>query len=277
MIPFDFEYYRPVSMQVAIQMYDELNEQGKKVIYYSGGTEFITFARLNQMSTEAVIDIKGIPDCHVLESKGDQLVIGSAVSLNMITNSGLFPLLGETVKNIADHTSRNKITLGGNIMSQLIYRESVLPLLVADAKVRLFGNEGDEIVPLADIFRERLNLNPNQFLVQIIVDKDYVSLPFSSIKKTKMTKVGYPVVSVAALVMDSKIRAAFSGINEYPFRSTEIEKVLNDSSLTEKERADQAVKYLPSPVIEDIQASAEYREFVFCNVIEETIKALEAK
>ena len=58
-------------------------------------------------------------------------------SLNKITDSKLFPLLGQTVKQIADHTSRNKITIGGNMNSELIYTESVLPLLLVDAKVKI--------------------------------------------------------------------------------------------------------------------------------------------
>ena len=114
-----------------------LSEQGKMPCYFSGGTEFITFARVNKLNADAVIDIKGIPECNVLEIQGNQLVIGAAVSLNKITDSKLFPLLGQTVKKIADHTSRNKITIGGNINSELIYRESVLPLLLSDAKVKI--------------------------------------------------------------------------------------------------------------------------------------------
>ena len=110
-------------------------------MFYSGGTEFITFARVNKLRADAVIDIKGIPECNVLEIHGDQLVIGAAVSLNKITDSKLFPLLGQTVKQIADHTSRNKITIGGNMNSKLIYKESVLPLLLVDAKVKITEGE----------------------------------------------------------------------------------------------------------------------------------------
>ena len=275
MIPFDFEYYKPVSIEEVLDTYKLISKHGKSVIFLSGGTEFITFARINKISADAVIDIKRIPDCNVLEIQGDQLVIGAAVSLNMITESNIFPLLGQKVKQIADHTSRNKITIGGNMNSQLIYQESILPLLISEAKVRIASMEGDEIVPLESIFKEKIKIGPGQFLVQIFVDQTYLDLPYACIKKTRFSKVGYPVVSLAALVKNNKIRTAFSGVCGYPFRSTEIETILNDVSLTVTKRVDQAIEHLPEPIVEDMEASAEYRRFILQNVLQDTLEILE--
>ncbi|GHH96809.1 FAD binding domain-containing protein [Neobacillus kokaensis] len=276
MIPFDFDYYRPDSISEAVQIYETLAKQSKKVLFYSGGTEFITFSRINQLYADAVIDLKGIPECNTLEMQGEQIVIGAAVSLNKITESNLFPLLGQTIKKIADHTSRNKITIGGNLHSRLIYRESVLPLLVAEAEVRLAGSEGETTVQLEEIFNQQLSTSPGQFLVQIIVPKTYTDSPFASFKKTKMSKVGYPIVSIAAILKNKQIRAALSGVCEYPFRSVEIEAALNDSSLSIEEKIEKAVTLLPSQIIDDIQASSDYREFVLKNTLHETMEALGA-
>ncbi|EKN65740.1 xanthine dehydrogenase family protein, FAD-binding subunit [Neobacillus bataviensis LMG 21833] len=275
MIPFDFEYFKPNTISEAVQTFRELQNQGKQVIYYSGGTEFITFSRINQMKADAVIDIKGIPECHVLEQQEDQLVIGAAVSLNKISESALFPLLGQTVKQIADHTSRNKITIGGNINSRLIYREGILPLLLSEAKVKLAGNEGEIVLPLANLFDRELKLDTGEFLVHISVKKSYMSLPFASLKKTKISKISYPVVSIAALLKEQQIRAAFSGVCEFPFRSDQVEAALNETSLSKVERIDKVVSLLPSPIVDDIQASSEYREFVLKNALHVIIDALE--
>ena len=97
-----------------------------------------------------------------MELHGDQLVIGAAVSLNKITDSKLFPLLGQTVKQIADHTSRNKITIGGNMNSELIYKESVLPLLLVDAKVKIAKGSEEEIVSLDAVFNKEMKLNAGE-------------------------------------------------------------------------------------------------------------------
>ncbi|MFF2448174.1 FAD binding domain-containing protein [Neobacillus sp. NPDC058068] len=274
MIPFDFEYYKPDTITEAIQTFQDIESQGKKVIYYSGGTEFITFSRINKLSADAVIDLKGIPECQVLGSLGEMLVFGSAISLNKITQSNLFPLLGQAVKQIADHTSRNKITIGGNLHSRLIYREGVLPLLLADAQVKIAGKDGEQLVELKDIFQQEMKLESGQFLVQILVEKAYSAYQYVSLKKTKASKVGYPVVSLAAIAKDNQIRAAFSGVCAYPFRSTRMEAALNDSSFPIEKRIDHSVSCLPAPIIDDIQASSDYRKFVLINALNDTMDAL---
>ncbi|MBE1556105.1 FAD binding domain-containing protein [Sporosarcina limicola] len=273
MIAFDFNYFKPSTISEAVDTFNEARERGEKTIYYSGGTEIITFARVNKITMDTVIDSKGIPECNVLEIQGDKLVIGAAVSLNKITESNLFPLLGQTVKKIADHTSRNKITIGGNLNSQLMYREAMLPLLVANAKVRIAGKEGEEVLPLEKFFNKEID--EGKFLVQIIIDTQYVDLPFISLKRTRMSKVGYPVVSLAALMKNQRIRVAFSGISEHPFRSAVVEGVLNDRTLTVKERIDKAVAKLPASIVQDIHASAKYREFVLKNSLTDALENME--
>ncbi|WP_186670403.1 xanthine dehydrogenase family protein subunit M [Sporosarcina sp. BP05] len=275
MIAFDFEYCKPSSAAEAVETFNMFREQGKNAMYFSGGTEIITFARVNKLRADAVIDIKGIPECNVLELSGNLLVIGAAVSLNKITDSKLFPLLGQTVKKIADHTSRNKITIGGNMKSELIYKESVLPLLLVDAKVKIAKGSEEEIASLDAVFNKKMKLNSGNVLLQIIIDTSYIDLPYMSLKRTKISKVGYPVVSVAAIVKDNRIRIAFSGVCDYPFRSAEIEMIVNDSSLPENERVEKVLAHLPSEIVDDIQASRKYRAFVLRNVLLDTLSELE--
>ncbi len=133
MIPFDFEYYKPDTIEDAIQLFNKLELDGKKPIYYGGGTEFISMARMYNKYTGAVIDVKGIPECNVFEFKNDNLIIGSAVTLTKIAEENPFPLLSLTVKRIADHTIQDKITLGGNLMGTIIYKEAILPLLLSNS------------------------------------------------------------------------------------------------------------------------------------------------
>ena len=90
MIPFDFEYYKPETIEDATNLFCELDRLGKKPIYYGGGTEFISMARMHNIYTEAVIDIKGIPECNVYGLDKNQLIIGSAVTLTNIAGLNLF-------------------------------------------------------------------------------------------------------------------------------------------------------------------------------------------
>ncbi|HBI03795.1 MAG TPA: xanthine dehydrogenase [Paenibacillaceae bacterium] len=274
MIPFDFAYYKPTSIPEALETLDTVTRDGQKAMIFNGGTEFITFARMNKIVADAVIDIKGIPDCQVIEIQGDDLIIGSGVPLNKIAESGLFPLLGETVKQVADHTSRNKITIGGNLCSQLMYREGILPLLLADARVKIAGKEGEMTLPLEEIFNMEITLHPNHFLVQIIIDQAFANCPYVSLKKTRLSKIGYPLVSMAALEKDNRIRIAFSGLCEYPFRSLALENSINETNLTVENRITKALAHLPSSPVNDMLGSGVYREFLCKRMLEEVIQGL---
>lgn len=270
MIAFDFEYFRPATFEEAVEKYTAVKLSNGRAVYFSGGTEFITFARKGRIETDVVIDLKAVPECHQFEWNEDELIIGSAVTLNTITESNLFPLLGEVVKKIADHTSRNKITIGGNINSHLMYKESLLGLLIVEAEVEVIGENERKRVALTDF-----KLNEGEFVSQIYIPCKNLQLPFVSLKRTKLSKVGYPVVSIASVIKDNAIRIAFSGLTAQPFRCQEVEKVLNDDSLPVETRIEKAIEKIPMPIVEDLNASKDYRKFVTAQLIREMFQAFE--
>ncbi len=275
MIPFSFDYYRPDTINEAVQIYKELESQGKSPLYYGGGTEFISMARVHNVFTKAVIDLKGIPECNVLEIREDLLIIGSSVTLSRISESKMFPLLGKTCGRIADHTIQCKITLGGNIGGTIIYREAVLPLLLSDTYVTIAGENKLRNVPLSEVFIERLHLAKGEFIVRFALEKEYTALPFVHVKKTKNEKIDYPLVSIAATKQNDKLRIAFSGVCGFPFRSSQIEGSLNDTNSSRETRVNNVLNQLPAPVLNDVGGSDKYRKFVLKNVLMTTLETLE--
>lgn len=262
MIPFDFEYYRPSTKEEAVEAYMALYKQDKNPLYYGGGTEIITMARLNKIQPGALIDIKQIPECRNINSDKAKVEIGAALTLTEIREAGIFPLLSMVIKNLADHTSRCKITLGGNICGKIPYREAVMPLMLCDSTIEIFGPEGLKSFKINSIFDKNIKLSKGEFISRIITDKKYIDLPFAALKKTKSEKVDYPLISVAAIKHKNKIKAAFSGVCPYPFMAEKIKMKDFESSF-------------PDSVISDNLGSSEYRSFVLKNTMEEIMKSLE--
>ena len=262
MIPIDFEYYRPDSLQNAIQLYHDLTTNQKETFYYGGGTEIISRSRLNEITPQALIDIKGIPECNIYEKDKGNIIIGSTVSLTKVVDMPLFPLLSNVVRSIAFRTARNKITIGGNLSGSTIYREALLPFLLSDSQVVIAGVSGTRKVGIKEITQHGTNLGKDEFIVQLITNEKYTQFPFINHKTTKQSKVNYPIVSIASIKVDSEIRVAFSGVCSFPFRLESIEDILNDSTNSISKRIQSAVDKLPAPILNDMQASKEYREFV---------------
>ncbi|AGF54746.1 FAD binding domain-containing protein [Clostridium saccharoperbutylacetonicum] len=275
MIPFDFEYYKPETVEETVNLYKELNNKGKKPLYYGGGTEIISMARAYNIYTEAVIDIKGIAECNVMELDENKLIIGAAVTLTQIAEANLFPLLSLTVKRIADHTIQDKITLGGNIAGTIIYRESVLPLLICNSQVVIAGLSGRKQVAFKDIFDKRIKIDPGEFIVKVIVEDKYLNLEHLHVKRTKNDKIDYPLITLAAIKDDEKINIAFSGVCDYPFRSSVIENYLNDKSLSVNERINNIICNMPVLILNDLSGSAEYRKFMLQKMLLEVLEKME--
>ncbi|WP_269412307.1 FAD binding domain-containing protein [Lentibacillus daqui] len=262
MIAFDFEYYKPTTIQEAVTLFYDLQANGKIPHYYAGGTEFISRARMHEIQVDAVIDLKGIPDCNEFQFNGNQLVIGSAVTLTTIADSNLFPLLSDVSRAIAHRTARNKITIGGNISGHLCYREALLPFLLADSEVVIAEKKGIRTTSIHKIYQNGVQLNDGEFLIQIITDGQFSNYPYWSSKKTKHSNVNYPIVSLASMKVDGKIRVALSGVCDFPFRTEQLELVLNDTSYSEQTRIQQVLNHLPGATHNDMHGSREYREFV---------------
>lgn len=275
MISFDFEYYRPTSIQEAANLFLNLDSQGKAPIYYGGGTEIITSARLNKINAKSVIDIKGIPECNVLKNKNNQVIIGSAVTLTKISEANIFPLLTKVIRLLADHTSRNKITLGGNLCGNITYRETVLPLLVSDSTIMIAGPNGNKNVQIYEIFSEKPVLERGELIVQVMIDNEYINLPFKHIKRTKQERVDYPLLTAVIIKKDNDIRAAFSGLCGFPFRSNEVESYLNDTKTNLDMRIDNVINHLSDSISNDILASSEYRKFVLRNTLKDMLENME--
>lgn len=272
MIAFDFEYYKPETVDEAIELFKRLDSVGKKPIYYGGGTEFISMARMGSVYSEGVIDIKGIADCNIMELNEKELIIGSGVTLTQIAESNHYPLLSLAVKRIADHTIQGKITLGGNLAGTIIYKESCLPLMLSNAQITIAGVDGTRNVKMSDFFNETIKLSYGELIVKVTIDRQYLSLPNIHVKRTKNEKIGYPLITIIAQNYRGKLNVAFSGLCEYPFRSKEMEDALNDDSYSIYDRINKAIAKVPGEILTDLSGTAEYRRFVLEKVLHQTFK-----
>lgn len=267
MIPFDFDYYRPTAIKEALTLFQQLDQAGKKPMYYGGGTEIISMGRMNNIFTGAVIDLKDIPICHLMEIRGEWLLIGAAVTLTQIHEANLYPLLSLTGARVADHTIQNKITLGGNLCGSIIYREAVLPLLLADSEVVIASPAGKTTLPINQIFNQRMQINNGEFIIQIRIPQKILSCPHIHVKRTKQDKINYPLATICALRADNQVMVAFSGVCDFPFRSLEMEAALNDTSLPVENRVENALNKVPVSIPTNLEGYGPYRKYLLKNLL----------
>ncbi|MBS4173100.1 FAD binding domain-containing protein [Bacillus sp. FJAT-49736] len=277
MISSNFEYFKPGTIQEAINLFHSLRQQGKTPLYYGGGTEIITLSRINLLHTDAVIDVNGIPECNSLMVQNQKFILGSCISLTQAVYQDHFPLLSKTAREIADQTARNKISLGGNICSNIRFKEAILPFLVTEAEVVVATLNGVETLSLKAAFDEEYQLPLGTLLIQLIVDERYLSAPYYANKIRTIGTVGYPVLSINAIKIDGRLKIAASGVSTLPIQSELIDDPLNNGQFSYTERIKTAIEQWTQPMINDIQGSIEYKRFVLERTLHEIFHQLEVE
>jgi CO/xanthine dehydrogenase FAD-binding subunit len=169
-IPFDFSYARPETAREAVTLWRECRDEGKRPVYCSGGTEIITLCREMKIKPDLVIDIKAIAACHVFEQH-PAVTYGAALSLNTIATQSASGLVARSFSAIGDHTVRNQVTLGGNIMGQLPFREALLPFLVLGGKAKVIGEKGTKEIALFP-YHKRVSLKPGELVTSFSLDPE---------------------------------------------------------------------------------------------------------
>ncbi len=111
-----FALHRPRSLD---EVEDLLEQHGGDAVVYCGGTELLLVMKLGLAAYPNLVDLKGIPELHVLEERDGRLCVGAAVTHRELESSpfvhGLFPALAEMERRVANVRVRSVGTLGGNL------------------------------------------------------------------------------------------------------------------------------------------------------------------
>lgn len=213
----DFIFIQPRSLGEAVEAFQEETARGRTAAYWGGGTELISLARTGRQAIQAGIDLKMIPELTRAESSGGVWCFGAGLSLTALQDRVDSPLLRECLDDIADHTVRNRLTLGGNLCGRLPYREAALPLLLGDAEAVLYGPRGERKIPLRKLMETgRLLLGSGEFLARLEVNRQAWEGRFFRRRITGAGPVGYPLVHLVLNVRDGVWQTAHGGIFPLP-------------------------------------------------------------
>src|SRR5437763_7352683 len=131
-----FALHRPRSVPEAEEL---LARYGDDAALYCGGTELLLVMKLGLASYPNLVDLKGIPELHVLEEREGELRVGAAVTHHQLECSPLVrrlvPPLAEMERRVANVRVRSVGTLGGNLCFSDPHSDPATFLLALDAEV----------------------------------------------------------------------------------------------------------------------------------------------
>jgi CO/xanthine dehydrogenase FAD-binding subunit len=265
-----FEYVQPTSIDEALSLLARHEGQARLL---AGGTDLLPKMKRREITSPAyVIDLKGIPDLNHIdydEEKG--LSLGALTTIHAIETSPVIQnkgnILAQAAYTMASPQVRNRATLAGNICNAVPSADSVPPLLVLEAKLKVVSQKGERILPIEDFFT-----GPNETVLtdgEILAEIQIPPVPSKSrgiyLKLSPKSSMDLATVGVAALVINEHglckdIRIALGAVAPTPIRARKAEGILRGQRFTDEliERTAQTAAEQSRP-IDDHRASAQYR------------------
>jgi CO/xanthine dehydrogenase FAD-binding subunit len=275
----EFDYLRPKTLPEAV---DFLVAHDGAARPFMGGTDL--FVRLRDgfhPETRYVVDLKGLPG--MLDIAFDPAVglrMGAAVNMNrMIAFSAVqahYPILAEAGRTVASYQLRTRATVAGNLCNASPGSDTAPACLVLDARVVLFGPDGERRLPLNGFFTGpgQTQMQPGEIVTAIEIPLPpaghagrYIKLGRNAIGDLAIVGVaafGFPDETAAS---GHRFRIALASVAPVPFRAAAAEEILARGPLSDATIDAAAIAAMEAITpISDVRGSAEYRRLMVRNL-----------
>jgi carbon-monoxide dehydrogenase medium subunit len=267
-LPAQFDYLKPSSIEEAVQAYAAAGEDAKIL---AGGQSLLPILRLRLAYPELVIDLGGISGLTGVTDDGDGIVIGAMTTHADIIGDELIkqhaPLIAQATETVADRQVRHRGTFGGSLAHADPAGDLPAVALALDAELRVQGPDGERSIAARDFFLDYLTtaLAPGEILTSIRIPK--LGEGWST-RYEKLNRVAqaWSIVAVAAAVHRSdgtitEARIGLTNMGPTPLRATASEQALAGAPATAEAIASasaSAAEGTSAP--SDQSAKADYRE-----------------
>lgn len=260
MIPAEFDYVAPASLDEAIQALADGGEDAKLL---AGGHSLLPLMKLRLAAPALLVDLRRVPDMAGVRTNGDTR-IGALTTHTAVAGAGL-GLVSAAAATIADPQVRNRGTIGGSLAHGDPASDLPAVVLAAEATIVARGPGGEREIAAADFFRDYLEtaLAPDEVVTE-------VRLPAAAgwgfgYQKFNRRQEDWAMVAVSALVraqdgVAADVRIGLTNMGGTPLRATAAEEALRGQPLDAgaiARAAELAAEGTSPPA--DLNASSDYK------------------
>lgn len=271
----DFDYIKPHTIE---ELNSLLSKQEGNPKILSGGTDLLNQLTDDKVTTNLIIDIKGIPEVNEIKFDHTGLFIGSAVVCHSICSNNQFKNsfqgLYDSFSLIGGHQIQGRATIGGNLCNSSPAADSIPALIVHNAKCLISGADSNREVNVEEFCTGpgKNILQKTEFLKGILIPTVQKGFGACYQRFIPRNEMDIAVVGVgSSVIVDEKTgiilsaRIALGAVGSTPLYIKDTESLLigqsiNDKSLDEKinEVAELAKK--SAQPITDMRGSADQRK-----------------
>lgn len=279
MIPGQFDYVRPGSLDEALRILTEREGEAKLL---SGGYSLLPLLKLRLAQADLLVDLRDITGLDGIVETDDELRIGARATHRQVHENAIvadrYPLLHDVSGGIGDPQVRNWGTIGGSVAHADPASDWPSALLAANAKVVCQGMSGERIIPAGEFFLDTFQtaISPTEVLTEVRFNRRARGQGGAYVKLER--KVGdYATCGVASIVRLEGGSIAWAGIgvtgvSDTPFAATDAEAALSGAAPSEDAfKAAGAAAAAQSRPVADIRGPVDYKRAM---VAELTVRSL---
>jgi carbon-monoxide dehydrogenase medium subunit len=262
MIPAEFDYTAPDTLEDAIKALDDGGEDAKLL---AGGHSLIPLMKLRLAAPTLLVDLRKVPGLHGVQRENGTWRIGALTphtDLEHNPDLGVFSMAAGT---IADPQVRNRGTIGGSLVHGDPASDLPAILLITEGTVTAVGSGGQREVAAADLFQDYLQttIEPGEVVTEVRVPT--LDGYGHGYHKFNRRSEDWAMVAVSAVVKKSgdsveDVRVGLTNMGSVPLRASAVEEALRGQPLnadTIAQAAANADEGTSPPA--DLNASADYK------------------
>jgi aerobic carbon-monoxide dehydrogenase medium subunit len=276
-IPAEFDYEAPESLEQAVRM---LHENGEDAKLLAGGHSLVPLMKLRLAAPTLLVDLRKVPGLHHIQREDGSWRIGALTRHADLQDTPELGVVSKAAGLIADQQVRNRGTIGGSLAHGDPASDLPAVLVALEGEVTAQGPNGLRTVRAAELFQDYLTTSLAHD--EVITE---VRLPATDgwgygYEKFTRRAEDWAMVGVCALVRrgpDGKcedVRIGLTNMGSTPLRATAAEQTLRGRALDAQAlaaAAEQAAVGTDPPG--DLNATPEYKRHL-AQVL--TRRALEA-
>jgi aerobic carbon-monoxide dehydrogenase medium subunit len=262
MIPAEFDYAAPESLEEAIKL---LADGGEGAKLLAGGHSLIPLMKLRLAAPSLLIDLRKVPGLHGIQRENGTWRIGTMTPHADIEHSPALGVLARAAGTIADPQVRNRGTIGGSLAHGDPASDLPAVLLIAEGTVTVAGAGGQRTVAARDLFRDYLDtaIEPAEVLTEVQIPAlDGWGYGY---EKFNRRSEDWAMVGVSAVIKKSgdvceDVRVGLTNMGHVPLRAGAVEEALRGQPLngdSTAKAAEQAAEGTRPPA--DLNASSDYK------------------
>lgn len=250
--------------------------RGGNVTILAGGTDLMPQTQAGRAQFQPVLmSLRRIPELAGIEQSGDMVRIGALTTITQLMQSALvrqrLGVLWQACDHFASDQIRNAATLGGNVCNASPAGDTLVPLLVLDARIVLArkpnGVLQSRAIPAAEFFTGPGKTKRAAFelvaAIEIPLPPDGFHGEFYKLGTRPGLDISGISIGLGAVREGNRLRAvrvAFGAVAPTPIRAPRTEAALEGKTL-DAATIDAAVDVAAEEVhpISDVRASAWYR------------------